>query len=164
MVHYDMRYAAREVDGAAAQDILDAGEFCVVSTVDVDGAPYGVPLSYVREGEALYLHSANEGGHKLEDFAHDARVCVTVVRNGGAFFQDTFFSTRYESAMAFGRISRVTDDKEMRQALVALCLKYVPEAKHGIGAAMEQELARTAVWRIDIEELTGKAAHREGQE
>ena len=91
MTHYKMRYADRKMDEDAACDVLDAGDFCVVSTVDTDGAPYGVPLSYVRVGDALYLHSAIEAGHKLDNFAHDARVFVTVVRNGGAFFQDTFF-------------------------------------------------------------------------
>lgn len=129
MTHYKMRYADRKMDEDAARDVLDAGDFCVVSTVDTDGAPYGVPLSYVRVGDALYLHSAIEAGHKLDNFAHDARVFVTVVRNGGAFFQDTFFSTRYESVMAVGHIARVTDGKEVRRALVALCMKYVPQAK-----------------------------------
>ena len=159
MTHYKMRYADRTMDEDAARDVLDAGDFCVVSTVDTDGAPYGVPLSYVRVGDALYLHSAIEAGHKLDNFAHDARVFVTVVRNGGAFFQDTFFSTRYESVMAVGHIARVTDGKEVRRALVALCMKYVPQAKREIGSAMDRELPYTAVWRIDIEELSGKSAH-----
>ena len=60
MTHYKMRYADRKMDDDAARDVLDAGDFCVVSTVDTDGAPYGVPLSYVRVGDALYLHSAIE--------------------------------------------------------------------------------------------------------
>ena len=37
----------RELSASEALEVLEAGEFCVVSTVDVDGMPYGVPLSYV---------------------------------------------------------------------------------------------------------------------
>lgn len=159
MTHYDMRYAARKTSDDEARRILDEGDFCVVSTVDEDGAPYGVPLSYVSMGDALYLHATSDGGHKQDDFARDSRVCATVVRNEGAFCKEASFSTRYESAMAFGRIAPVADDKERRHALVALCMKYVPEDKHEIGTAMDRVLARTAVWRIDIEELSAKTAH-----
>ena len=42
---------------------------------------------------------------------------------------------------------------------MALCMKYVPQAKREIGSAMDRELPYTAVWRIDIEELSGKSAH-----
>lgn len=157
MTRFPLRRAERAMDRDDALAVLDAAEFVVVSTVDDDGAPYGVPLSFVRTGDALYFHAANEGGHKAADFRHDDRVCATAVTGVGAFFEDGDFTTSFRSVMAFGRIREVTDAREFKHALVDLCMKYVPEAKHGIGKAMELEGPHTAVWAIDIHELSGKA-------
>ena len=157
MTRYPLRRAERAMEHDDAPSVLDAAEFAIVSTVDDDGAPYGVPLSFVRKGDTLYFHASNESGHKAADFRYDDRVCATAVTGVGAFFEDGDFTTSFRSVMAFGRIREVTDPGEFKHALVDLCMKYVPEAKHGIGKAMELEGPRTAVWAIDIDELSGKA-------
>ncbi|WP_101723609.1 pyridoxamine 5'-phosphate oxidase family protein [Eggerthella timonensis] len=157
MTHFPLRRAERAMSRDEALAVLDAAEFVTVSTVDDDGMPYGVPLSFVRMGEALYFHATNEGGHKTVDFRRDNRVCATAVTGVKAFFEDDDFTTSFRSVMAFGRIREVSDVGEFKHALVNLCMKYVPEAKHGIGKAMELEGPHTAVWAIDIDELSGKA-------
>lgn len=154
------RFPLRRVERAMTHDdalaALDAAEFVVVSTVDDDGMPYAVPLSFVRTGNVLYFHATNEGGHKAADFARDPRACAIAVMDVMPFFEDGDFTTAYRSVMAFGRMRAVTDTVESKHALVNLCMKYVPEAKHGIGAAMEHEGPHTAVWSLDIDELSGK--------
>lgn len=157
MTHFPLRRAERAMSRDEALAVLDDAEFVTVSTVDDDGMPYGVPLSFVRMGEALYFHAANEGGHKTVDFRRDNRVCATAVTGVKAFFEDGDFTTSFRSVMAFGRIREVSDVGEFKHALVNLCMKYVPGAKHGIGKAMELEGPHTAVWAIDIDELSGKA-------
>lgn len=157
MTHYPLRRADRALADADALAVLDAAPFVTLATVDDDGAPYAVPVSFVRSDRTLYLHAANAGGHKFDDFRRDARVCASAVMNGEPVFRDGDFTTGYASATAFGRIREVTDGVEFRRALVDLCLKYVPDAKHEIGGAMEREAASTSVWAIDIAELTGKA-------
>ena len=116
-----------------------------------------MPLSFTRTGDVLYFHATNEGGHKLDDFRRDNRVCATAVVDVRAFFANGDFSTRYRSALAFGRVREVMDPGEFKHALVDLCMKYVPEANRGIGRAMETSGPHTSVWAIDIDELTGKA-------
>ena len=154
-------YPLRRVDRAASRDealeTLDAAPFVVVSTADADGMPYGVPLSFVRRGNTLYFHASSEGGHKTDCFRRDHRVCATAVTDVRAFFEGGDFSTSYRSAMAFGRIREVTDPLEFKRALVDLCMKYVPEHKRDIGRAMEAEGPHTAVWALDIDELSGKS-------
>lgn len=154
------RYSLRRADRAASRDealaVLDRAPHVVVSTVDDDGTPYGVPLSFVRAGDTLYFHAAIEGGHKADDFRHDERVCATAVVDAQPFFEDGDFTTSYRSVIARGRIRAVEDAVEFKHALVGLCMKYLPEEKHGIGAAMEHEGPNTAVWAIDIDELSGK--------
>ncbi|MDO5042600.1 MAG: pyridoxamine 5'-phosphate oxidase family protein [Slackia sp.] len=196
MKHYEMRRAARRMDKAELERLLERGAYCIVSCIDENGAPYGVPLSYTYEpaqsgnggtrhsscesnpplssecaGEAedstssadlpgtlgtIYFHTTNESGRKLDAFAANDRVCATVVEDVAARFQDAAFTTGFSSAMAFGRIRRVIDPVVVRKALVNLCMKYLPEHKNDIGAAMQADLDATAVWALDIEELSGK--------
>ena len=153
---HPLRRADRAASRDEALETLDAAPFVVVSTADVDGMPYGVPLSFVRRGNTLYFHASSEGGHKTDCFRRDHRVCETAVTGVQAFFENGNFSTSYRSAMAFGRIREVTDPLEFKRALVDLCMKYVPEHKRDIGRAMEAEGPHTAVWALDIDALSGK--------
>lgn len=162
MTQYEMRYDRRQIPDAETRKIFEKAQYCIVSTVDTDGAPYGVPLSFVLIDQQIYFHCTNTFGHKLDDFRQDSRVCVTAVCDVKACYEETFFTTRYESAMAFGRVREVPQGTEFRKALVELCMKYVPESKEEIGAAIEREINETAVWAVDIEDLSGKAARKIG--
>lgn len=104
----------------------------------------------------LYFHTTNEGGRKIDAFAACGRACATIVEDVAARFQDAAFTTGFSSVMAFGRIRLVEDAVTARKALVGLCMKYLPEHKDGIGAAMQADFDATAVWALDIEELSGK--------
>lgn len=157
MTHPSLRRTERALTHDDTLTLLDVASFVTVGTVDSDGMPYGVPLSFVRRGETLYFHMSKDGGYKVDCFRRDARACATAVLDVEAFFKDGDFSTTYRSAMAFGRMREVTDAGEFKHALVDLCMKYVPAHKHDIGHAMAIEGPNTAVWALDIEELTGKA-------
>ena len=50
MTRFPLRRAERAMPRDEALAVLDAAEFAIVSTVDDDGMPYGVPLSFVRRG------------------------------------------------------------------------------------------------------------------
>ena len=49
MTHFPLRRAERAMPRDEALAVLDAAEFAIVSTVDDDGMPYGVPSC----GEAI---------------------------------------------------------------------------------------------------------------
>ncbi len=157
---YKMQMGDRELTEAEAWEILEAGEYAVVSTVDPDGAPYGVPLSYVIMDKKLYIHTGERGGHKIDDFEHDARVSVAVATEVEPCFEDTFFTTRFASVIASGRISKVQDRVMLRRVLVELCMKYLPELKDEIGPAIGREIDVTAAWCIEFDEVRGKAGRR----
>lgn len=165
MQHPMKQLAERAISEEAACEILDAGEYCVVATVDEDGAPYCTPLSYVMDGDILYIHTGAAGGQKTEDWERDPRVCLTVAMDiQPGFFSENgepgFFTTGYASVICRGRARRVTDPAYVRRALAQLCLKYSPEFKREIGGAIERELPVTAVWAIDLESISGKAGRR----
>ena len=157
---YDMQMADRELSEAEAWEILDAGEYAVISTVDPDGTPYGVPVSYFIMDEKLYLHTGERPGHKIDDFLHDPRVSVAVATEVEPCFEDTFFTTRFASVVASGRISKVDDSTLVRRVLVELCMKYLPELKDEIGPAIGREIDVTAAWCVEFDEVRGKAGRR----
>lgn len=157
---YKMQIADRELSREDALEILEAGEYCVISTVDGDGAPYGVPLSYVMMDGCLYLHTGKRPGHKIDDWQRDPCVSVSVVTEVEACYEDDFFTTRFASVIAQGRISLVEDPILMKKALVALCMKYLPQFKAEIGEAIRRELDVTDVWVVDFDEIRGKGARR----
>ncbi|RNL20945.1 pyridoxamine 5'-phosphate oxidase [Slackia faecicanis] len=165
MHRYDMRRSSRRMDDSAICDILARGGYCTLACIDADGLPYGVPLSYIymkdsgKEWEglgAICFHTTNESGRKLDAFATGRRACATIVEDATARFQDGSFTAGFSSVMAFGRIRRIEDPVAARKVLVGLCMKYLPEYKYGIGTALETDFDATAVWELDIEELSGK--------
>jgi nitroimidazol reductase NimA-like FMN-containing flavoprotein (pyridoxamine 5'-phosphate oxidase superfamily) len=152
----EIRRRDRAVGEEEARAILARAEHGVLSTLGADGWPYGIPVNHVLCGDALYIHCAGRG-HKLENIAHDERVSYCAV--AGATVLPATLSTLYESAIVFGRAALVTDPAERRLAFESLAIRFcgalTPEAERTIAA----EGPQTAVVRIRIERITGKA-HR----
>lgn len=148
-----MRRKDREMGCAFAEEVADTCDFAVISMISEDGMPYSVPVSAVRDGTVLYFHSAMKG-RKTDCLRCHPRVHICCVR--GVSPHRSQFTTSYESAMIAGSAQEVTDLSEKRAALKLLCERYCP----GNMGAFENEFAassaRTAVWKIKIEEITGK--------
>ncbi len=50
-MHKDMRRFKQQLSTAVAEKILESGTNGVISLVDQDGSPYGVPISYAYDGK-----------------------------------------------------------------------------------------------------------------
>lgn len=145
-----MRRSDRALD--AAESLLARGEYGILSTVDSTCQPYGTPLNYVVLDDAVYFHCAVEGT-KLNNIIANPKVCFTVVVNT-KILPDKF-STAFESVMAFGQASIVTDEKKLA-VLKALIDKYSPDYQEAGAAYIEKYRANTTVVKITIDHLTGK--------
>ena len=66
------------------------------------------------------------------------------------------FTTEFESAAFSGTACEVTDIQEKIKALRLICEKYTPDNMENFEDAIAKSLDRTAVWKIRIENLTGK--------
>ncbi len=120
-------------------------------------APYCLPLSFVRVGEDLCFHCAQEG-RKLDLLRRFPQVSVTFV--GGDrpdFIPPAMYTTWFQSALVTGTACEVTDPEEKTAALRALCQKLTPDSPQGIEPAIAKSLAVTSVWKIRMEEVSGKA-------
>lgn len=148
-----MRRKDREVSREAAWEIVDRCTWGTVAMTEADGTPYAVPVNLVREGDCLYFHSA-QVGKKAECLRRSPRVCVVCVEDAPAIDQPGM-TTRYASAVLFGRVEEITDDAEKVRALGLLCKKLAPENPRSHGDFKGCREA-TALWRITVDSIAGK--------
>jgi len=149
----ELRRKDRGIPESEARELLERGEYGVLSTISTDGAPYGVPLSYCVIGDAVCFHCA-PGGHKLENIAADSRVSFCVV--GRTEVLPEKFSTRYESVIVTGRVMEFSGDEKQR-ALEGLVEKYSPGFREGGARYIATDGPRTRVFGITIDAISGKA-------
>lgn len=152
----EMRRSRQLLGEAETLEILDRGSHGVLALIGDGGYPYALPISYAREGDRLYMHCA-KAGHKLDALRAEPRASFCVVARDEVVPEE--FTTRYRSAIAFGRIHELAGEEDILRALRLLCAKYCP----GIGAeAVEAEIARefagVNVLEFKIERLSGKQA------
>ncbi len=149
----EMRRQDRAISEKEALDLLTKAEYAVLSTVDENGEPYGVPLNFCVINDCIYFHCALEG-QKIDNILRNRSVSFCVVGNTEVL--PGKFSTKFASVIVSGAAEEVfTLDKQL--ALEGLLKKYSAEfldkGKKYIVAAE----GNTRVFKITIKELTGKA-------
>lgn len=148
-----MRRKDRQMSQEAAIELLERGDYGVLSSVDEEGQPYGVPVNYVFDGhDAIFFHCAREG-HKLDNLRFNPRVSFTVV--GNHQIMDWKFSTAYESVILFGTAQEIEGD-EKYQCLKMLAQKFSPNYMEEFEKDIEKAMIPTMVIKIKIMQITGK--------
>ncbi len=152
-----MRRNDRAQDKDFSLGLIDRCTHGVLALSTGEPAPYCLPLSFARVGEDLYFHCAREG-RKIDLLHRFPQVCVTFVGDDRpTFVSPAMYSTYFRSVIVTGTASEVDDLSEKTEALRALCQKLIPEHMSGFEQAIERSLSATAVWKIHMEEITGKA-------
>lgn len=151
---HEMRRFKQQLSEAKVIEILNSCTNGVLSLVDSDGEPYGVPISYVYDGDGhIYFHCALTG-HKINCINSDSRCSFCVVAQD--LIMPEKFTTYFRSVIVTGEIHMVTDADEIQRGLLLLGQKYSP------GVDPTDEIARCrkhiAVLRLDIAKATGKEA------
>ena len=146
-----MRRSDRAATPEKAWEILENADYMTLSMMGAEGVPYGVTLSFARVGERLYFHCANEG-YKLDSLRQNPAVCVNAVAQQRTKAEE--FTVAFESAVAFGTASEVTEQAERVEGLLAICKKYAPE--NAGAAAYIAQYPQVSVWRIDVTDISGK--------
>lgn len=148
-----MRRKDRQTSSHAALQILENCPFATLSMC-ADNQPYAVPISPVVMDGVVYFHCARQG-QKIDFICQNPSVCLTCV----AFAQPDSdnLSMFYQSTVAYGNAYEVTDTAEKRAALLAISQKYCPENMDGANAEILREIKATAIYKIEISHITGKA-------
>lgn len=153
-MEHKMRRFKQQLSNEDAVKILDRCTNGILSLVDTDGTPYGVPISYVYDGDNhIYLHCA-VAGRKIDCIRTDSRCSFCVVAQDHIVPEE--FTTYFRSVIVAGRVRILTDPEEILTGLVMLSSKYCP------GIDPEKEIDKfykvVKVLRIDIDSITGKEA------
>jgi len=118
-----------------------------------DGVPHGIPLNFAFAGDSIYFHCAPEG-RKIEILSANPRVTFCVV--GRTQVMPEKFGTKYESAIVTGSVEELAAE-EKRQGLILLVRKYSPAYVNEGLEYIDKLIAKTKVFRIRLESITGKA-------
>jgi nitroimidazol reductase NimA-like FMN-containing flavoprotein (pyridoxamine 5'-phosphate oxidase superfamily) len=125
-----------------------------VTTAD---GPYAVALNYLFFEGSIYFHCA-QAGRKIEALRADPRGCFLVDDTGPLVFfeQGCGISQIYESVVCFGKAEFVEDPIEKRRILESMVRKFMPE-NHPMPTVKDEKIEKTAVVKIVIESMSGKA-------
>ena len=149
----NMRRKDRELSRERTLAVIDKCTFSVLATVNPDGSPYCVPLSMAREEDWLYFHGSIEG-QKIDNLRYQDKACVCCV--GEVRDLPNVFSIGFESAIINGKACEITDRDEKIHVLKIISKRYTPGNMASFSAAIEKSLAVTSVWKIHIDEMSGK--------
>ena len=156
-VFREMRRKEKQISEEDAVKMLADAPYLTLSVALADGYPYNIPLNHVYAGGKIYFHSAKEG-QKVDAFKEQSRVCLSVVDE--CEIAADRFSTNFRSAVAFGRISAVEDITEKRSALSEIIKKFSPGFIESGNAYIDKLFDKTAVYRVDIDHITGKQSRK----
>lgn len=126
-----------------------------------EGQPFITPTNFWFDeaGHRIIFHT-NLAGRTRDNLEHNPRVCLEVSEYGRLLPANTAleFSLQYRSALVFGTVKILETETEKTEALEALLKKYFPALAPGkeYRPITRQELARTAVYALQIESWSGK--------
>lgn len=143
-------------DEASVFAVLDAALLAHVGYA-IDGQPFVTPTAFWREGRRLYWHGA-AASRMLVTLADGVPACVAVSLLDGLLCAPSGFkhSINYRSVMAFGVARLVGDPQAKRRALDGLLERLYPGRTATLRPATEEELAKTSVVSMTIEEASAK--------
>jgi nitroimidazol reductase NimA-like FMN-containing flavoprotein (pyridoxamine 5'-phosphate oxidase superfamily) len=156
-----LRRRDRGKDDAWVRSFLEAAPYGYLATVGEDGQPFLNSNLFVYDADrhCIYLHTHRTGRTRDNVEAGD-RVAFSASAMGRLLPapEALEFSVEYCGVVAFGKGHVVEDQEEGKAALQALLDKYAPHLVAGrdYRPTTDEELARTAVYRIDIEAWSGK--------
>ena len=112
-MQHKMRRFKQLLPEAETKEILRMATHGVLSLVDADGMPYGVPLSFVYDGgDIIYFHCAC-AGHKIDCISANASCSFCVVAQDLIVPEE--FTTYFRCVVCFGRVTIVSDREELEK-------------------------------------------------
>ncbi|HYT18950.1 MAG TPA: pyridoxamine 5'-phosphate oxidase family protein [Candidatus Polarisedimenticolia bacterium] len=144
-----------------ARAFLKTQKIASAATVDANGWPYVIPLTYIYLGDdLLWLHTGAHQGHFLANLQNNPRVCISVAEIGGMETAGEYLcngSQLYTSVVVFGEISIIRDDDRVKNWFFdRLREKYVPRDISDQLSPEYPDTGKIIVYRVAIERMTGK--------
>lgn len=148
-----MRRFKQQLSSEETERILRNDKYCVMAVSGDDDYPYAVPINYVYDGTAIYIHSAAQG-HKIDALRRNPKCSLCIVDKDDVIPEE--FTSYFRSVIVFGKANFVESMEDKVTALRLLGEKY----SHGIDP--DSEISRfiktVCIVRIDIDSIAGKEA------
>lgn len=148
-----MRRFKQQLPAEDTERILHNGKYCVLAVSGDDGYPYAVPVNYVYDGTAIYIHSAAQG-HKIDALKRNLKCSMCIVDKDEVMPEQ--FTSYFRSVIVFGEAQFIESTDEKIAILRLLCEKYSP----GIDpqAEIDRFINTVCIIKISIESVSGKEA------
>jgi nitroimidazol reductase NimA-like FMN-containing flavoprotein (pyridoxamine 5'-phosphate oxidase superfamily) len=154
MVFKEMRRKRQLLSDDVSIAILKKMTSGVLSVIDDNGYPYGVPISYVYDEGKIYFHGAING-HKIDAIKHNNNVSFCTIEKDEIIPEK--FTTYFRSVIVFGKAKIVTDEAEILKAFSLIADKYSPEEDKN---QKDEEILKGAkhgcIIELTIEHISGK--------
>ncbi len=152
----DMRRPDKEIRDREVIDQILAKARVLRLGLSKDNRAYVVPVSFGYDGSFLYIHTAREG-MKIDYIASNRHVCFEAehdVRVTGNEKDACRWTQSFYSVIGFGTIEEISDTAQKTCALNEI-MKHYSGREWAFDGRM---LDRTRLWRISIDQITGKRA------
>ena len=151
----DMRRKDKQTTDAFAWDVVDKCHYAILSMIDKDGNPYGVPVTIARMRNSIYFHSALEG-KKITSLRKSPKVWLTCVSK--AETQQMRSTVFYHSAMVSGTAEELVRKEDIIAGMRLLSQRHTPENMESFDKRVSAALPKLSVWKIHVETISGKAS------
>lgn len=137
-------------------EVLRCGTSGVLALLGDDDYPYAVPISYVYDGGRIFFHSA-KAGHKIDAIRKRGKASFCVIDQDNIVPEE--YTTYFRSVIAFGKVRILENEKETREAIEKLALKYYPEdSEINRRRTIAREWTPLCIIEFSVEHLSGKQA------
>lgn len=128
---------------------------CYVGMIDTKGYPYVLPMNFGYKDNVIYLHSAPEGT-SIRSLEMNPNVCVTFCTGTEVVHQNEevacSYGARSSSVICRGKVVFIESYDEKIKAMNIFMENYT----HMSFKYSEPSIRNVKVWRIEIENITGK--------
>lgn len=152
-----MRRKDRQIkEKSEIESIISRCDVCRIAFAD-NNMPYIVTMNFgycSGKKSYFYFHCAPEG-RKIEMIRRNNHVCFEMDTDHilSKAEKDCDWGMKFSSVVGYGKISIINEKEERKRGLDCIMSHY---SDHKEFSYDERVMSRTAILRLDIEEMTGK--------
>lgn len=136
------------------KELLLKGHHGTLAVNGDDGFPYAVPVNYVYVDDAIYIHSA-QYGYKIEALKKDNKVCFSAIIHSEIL--PSKFTAEFESVVGNGTVDFIEEENVKQHILEVFIDRFSPDYKEGGLKFIKAMLEKTAILKVNLIEVKGKA-------
>jgi len=147
----DKKIQSRE----SIDEIIRSTEVCRIAYAN-NNIPYITPVSFGYDGQCIYVHTATEG-RKIDFLKKNNHICFQF-ESGVETITDPEMACKwtatFKSVIGYGKMTALNSFKEQEYAMNQIMLHYSGKT----WPFEEKMFGKVKLWKIQIEELSGKSS------